>query len=117
MDRLPSMSNGGAGGGGGASRGGAGGGGVSGGGQGRGGTGTGSVSTASSIRELTPVFEEAEGRGIPVSTVIDTVIRFRSQGMPEGDIPAAALSRLREQYPVPSGAPGGGAPGGGAIYG
>ncbi len=117
MDKVPFISSGGGMGAGSAGIGGVGG----------GSGGTGSGGTGEGIGGLIPVFEEAEERGIPAGMVKDTIMNLRSQGTPEGDIPAIALSRVREHdrisSGVSSGAPSGvlsgvpsGVPDGGVVH-
>ncbi len=93
MDKVPFISSGGGMGAGSAGIGGVGG----------GSGGTGSGGTGEGIGGLIPVFEEAEERGIPAGMVKDTIMNLRSQGTPEGDIPAIALSRVREHDRISSG--------------
>lgn len=113
MDKVPFISSGGGMGAGSAGIGGVGG----------GSGGTGSGGTGEGIGGLIPVFEEAEERGIPAGMVKDTIMNLRSQGTPEGDIPAIALSRVREHDRISSGAPSGvlsgvpsGVPDGGVVH-
>ncbi len=113
MDKVPFISSGGGMGAGSAGIGGVGG----------GSGGTGSGGTGEGIGGLIPVFEEAEERGIPAGMVKDTIMNLRSQGTPEGDIPAIALSRVREHDLISSGAPSGvlsgvpsGVPDGGVVH-
>ncbi len=87
------------------------------------GVGGGSGGNGEGIGGLIPVFEEAEERGIPAGMVKDTIMNLRSQGTPEGDIPAIALSRVREHDLISSGAPSGvlsgvpsGVPDGGVVH-
>ncbi len=113
MDKVPFMSSGG---GMGVGNSGAGSGGSSG---GSGGSGGSSGGSGEGIRGLIPVFEEAEERGIPAGMVKDTIMNLRSQGTPERDIPAIALSRVREHDPISSGAPSrvpSGVPDGGVVH-
>ncbi len=105
MDKVPFISSGGGMGAGSAGIGGVGG----------GSGGTGSGGTGEGIGGLIPVFEEAEERGIPAGMVKDTIMNLRSQGTPEGDIPAIALSRVREHDLISSGAPSG-VPDGGVVH-
>ena len=120
MDKVPFMSSGG---GMGVGNSGAGSGGSSGGSGGSsggsGGSGGSSGGSGEGIRGLIPVFEEAEERGIPAGMVKDTIMNLRSQGTPERDIPAIALSRVREHDPISSGAPSrvpSGVPDGGVVH-
>ncbi len=108
MDKVPFISSGG---------------GMGAGNAGIGGVGGGSGGNGEGIGGLIPVFEEAEERGIPAGMVKDTIMNLRSQGTPEGDIPAIALSRVREHDLISSGAPSGvlsgvpsGVPDGGVVH-
>ncbi len=108
MDKVPFISSGG---------------GMGAGNAGIGGVGGGSGGNGEGIGGLIPVFEEAEERGIPAGMVKDTIMNLRSQGTPEGDIPAIALSRVREHDRISSGAPSGvssgvpsGVPDGGVVH-
>lgn len=108
MDKVPFISSGG---------------GMGAGSAGIGGVGGGSGGNGEGIGGLIPVFEEAEERGIPAGMVKDTIMNLRSQGTPEGDIPAIALSRVREHDRISSGAPSGvssgvpsGVPDGGVVH-